>query len=824
MNKKIISILLTAAMTLSSAYTAFAAKSDIEGHWAKDSFVRLSGMGIISGYDDGTYRPNAKITRAEFFKIINTTANVSRNDGSMFSDVALRAWYKNTIDKAFTSKYASGYDDGSFKPEANITRTEAAVAICKAFGGDIEDEMSFTDKDKIPAWAEEYVNILVSAGIISGYKDGSFQPAAYITRAETATMFDRFAGELYTKAVDTTDGTFDKNVVIGVTDVTFKNVTFDKDVYVGPGVYGGEVRFINCTINGNVYIAARGNAGVVFEDTDVKKVCTNSAEPVKLVLTGSSVIDNAVLRSATTLMEMNTDKGAKTVTVYANSELSGTFDEVIVADGSGMNLAAGEVEKLTINASTAPQIDATGKIKSVDAQAGGTVNGKTLSAGTKTDEVGDKNSNVKYSYTLALMNGDATDTTDPNYGSARTDTKEESDIVLDELSISSGTLTPLFSPNVTDYTVSIPNSVTSLVIKPSVSGSREVKVRDKTVGEDGYTLKDFSDGAKTVELELYNELEYVKTYTVTVTGYGTGNTELSTVTANLPYETTKVSEGKYTVKLKGTPAYSEGKMPVTVTAVPINPNSKISIDGAQVTSKEFDLYQTRQVIFNVEVLSEDGTSAGQYEITLERDKVPAIDSADPEAIAAMISDPDNITMERLEKSKITGAKESEIDKYKSYLDKLLYHAEGADDDEKQQLIQKVVDVVNEYDGKVIHIEAEDYYGGAANQIRSFKDADGKCVNVTENISTELDLPEGQFKLRMRSISVLGKRQCEILVNGTTVFSQSNSTIIYSMNNIQSGNFVILEQNADISGGNKSTVTIKKCDNMLCDYIELEMVF
>ncbi|MBQ7574810.1 MAG: S-layer homology domain-containing protein [Clostridia bacterium] len=824
MNKKIISNFLALALLLTSAGTALGAKSDIDTHWAKDSFLHLADMNIINGYDDGTFRPDAKITRAEFFKIINTTANVSRNEGSAFSDVAVKAWYKNVIDKAFTAKYASGYDDGTFKPEANITRCEAAVAICKAFGGDIDGEMSFTDNDKIPAWAKDYINILTSAGIITGYKDGSFGPSAYITRAETATIFDRFAGELYTKAVDATDTAFEKPLVIGVSDVTFKNATFEKDIYIGPGVAGGEIRFIDCNIKGNVYIAPRNNAGVVFEDTDAGKICVNSVEPVKLVLTGSSVIDNVVLRSQCNLMEMNTDKGAKTVTVYTNSELSGTFDEVIVAGGSGVNLTSGEIEKLTINSDTSPQIESMGKINSVDAKTGGTVNGKKLAAGTETDEVGTKSDNVKYSYTLALLNGDISDS-DPSVGGARTDIREEKDSTLTDLTISAGTMTPPFSPSVKEYTVSVPSNAGKVVINPVTSGALEVKVRDKTIGEDGYTVGDFSNATQSIDFEVYSELMLKNTYTVTVNSYGTDDTAISTVTANLPYETTKSDDGKYSVKLTGNIDYSSGKIPVTITVVPINPNSKIEIDSVAGSSKEFDLYENRQLSANVTVISEDGSNTETYEVSIERDKIPAIDSADSQSVDGMLSNPDTMTMEKLDKAKITGAKSEKLDKYKIYLAKIAYHAEGLELDDKQQIIQKAIDAVNEYDGKIIRIEIENIFKGAANQIKTFLDENGKVVNLVENISTDLDLPEGDFEIRVRSAgSFWQKRQCNIQLNGTTVYSQlSGGSFGQVANDLYASKFGVVAQTVSVNEG-KNTLTILQQSNLYCDYVELEMEF
>ena len=315
------------------------------------------------------------------------------------------------------------------------------------------------------------------------------------------------------------------------------------------------------------------------------------------------------------------------------------------------------------------------------------------------------------------------------------------------------------------------------------------------------------------------------TYSFTINRYGTDDTGLSTVTASLPYETTKTGSGKYTVKLKGDIDYSSGKIPVTLTVIPINPSSGIEIDGTSGRTKEFDLYDSRQLTAQVTIISEDGNNRETYEVSLERDKISGIDDADSASVESMISDPDSMTIEKLEKAKIAGAKESKLDTYKSYLQQIVYHAEGADVDEKQQLIQKAIDVVNEYDGKVIRIEVEDIFKGEANQIRTFLDDSGQVVNMVVNTSTELELPEGEFEMRVRAAgSYWTKRQCDIQLNGTTVYSQlSGGSFGQVATDLYSTKFGIEAQTVSVSEG-KNTLTILKQANLYCDYVELEMQF
>ena len=147
----------------------------------------------IVGYsEDGTVRPNANITRAEvatiFFRLLTDEARDQFwSTSNNFSDVAPDAWYNNAVSTMVNAGIIQGYEDGTFRPNANITRAEFA-AIASRFmsaGYDVEEDL-FTD---IAAhWARESINDAAMAKWISGYPDGAFLPDKAITRAEAVTL------------------------------------------------------------------------------------------------------------------------------------------------------------------------------------------------------------------------------------------------------------------------------------------------------------------------------------------------------------------------------------------------------------------------------------------------------------------------------------------------------------------------------------------------------------------------------------------------------------------------------------------------------------
>ena len=163
----------------------------------------------IVGYEDGLVRPNVDITRAEvaaiFFRLLkddvrddNLTAN------SVFTDVAFGKWYNKSISTMAKIGIVKGRTANAFAPNAPITRAEFA-AICSRFDrSNVEIKSDFNDISG--HWAEKEIRRAASLGWIKGYADGSFKPDQNITRAEAASMINRMLHRLPETADDLLDG------------------------------------------------------------------------------------------------------------------------------------------------------------------------------------------------------------------------------------------------------------------------------------------------------------------------------------------------------------------------------------------------------------------------------------------------------------------------------------------------------------------------------------------------------------------------------------------------------------------------------------------
>ncbi len=129
-----------------------------EGSWYDEAVRNMSVAGIVNGYTDNTFRPNNKITRAEFVTMLMQNEAVSKYEDTPFTDVSKDLWYADYIYSAYKAGYISGYKDGTFCPDSPITRAEAVTILNNVLDrSDMTNvENPFTDV-KDTHWAYEQI-------------------------------------------------------------------------------------------------------------------------------------------------------------------------------------------------------------------------------------------------------------------------------------------------------------------------------------------------------------------------------------------------------------------------------------------------------------------------------------------------------------------------------------------------------------------------------------------------------------------------------------------------------------------------------------------
>ncbi len=168
---------------------------DISGHWGREYIEKLAAEGVVSGYDDNSFRPDNSVIRAEYVQMVTKLFNISESSSGMFDDVKNTDWFYTAVESAANAGLING-NDGGFMPYAYITREDAAVILYR-----LEDRLDlpegssaeFNDDSEISDYAKTAVTKLSSAGIING-DSGMFRPLNLITRAEAAAILCRAAG------------------------------------------------------------------------------------------------------------------------------------------------------------------------------------------------------------------------------------------------------------------------------------------------------------------------------------------------------------------------------------------------------------------------------------------------------------------------------------------------------------------------------------------------------------------------------------------------------------------------------------------------------
>lgn len=181
----------TGTSTRGVTYSGRTYTSDIFGveHKSHDAY--------INGYADGTVKPDGKITREEIAAILYRVSNDASAivaSGNKFNDVSADRWSASAIEFMARIGVINGYTDGSFKPSNNLTRAEFTALVSRFANLSNNGTNKIYNDIDASNWAYKYVMELSNAGYMNGYEDGSFRPESEITRAEVVTVINKIIG------------------------------------------------------------------------------------------------------------------------------------------------------------------------------------------------------------------------------------------------------------------------------------------------------------------------------------------------------------------------------------------------------------------------------------------------------------------------------------------------------------------------------------------------------------------------------------------------------------------------------------------------------
>lgn len=262
--------------------------SDISGHWAEQRIMEAVELGIVSGYTDGTFRPDKKVSRAEFATFLTNAIQVSNSDTQDFKDVSENDWFYDEVQKSAAVGFFGGYTDKTFRPANLITRQEAAKAVSNAMtSADIDGDGAIYMKDylSVHEWAKPYVNLVFNKGYMMGF-NGYYRPVDGLTRAE--------AVKIIYEVLDNENIEYGFNITNS--GERYEGAVVAGDLNILSSVGSGSVYINNVIVLGNINIIADNVDSVVLSDVKVKNVVVgNKLNDVKISCTSNINIENAIL-------------------------------------------------------------------------------------------------------------------------------------------------------------------------------------------------------------------------------------------------------------------------------------------------------------------------------------------------------------------------------------------------------------------------------------------------------------------------------------------------------------------------------------------------
>jgi len=288
----------TAVETKTSSPASF---SDIGSHWAKKWIEGAVKLGFVSGYEDGTFKPDRTLTRAEFSKLINNALHTEKKATLSFSDVKQKEWFYGEIQKSIASGFFSGYENNTFRPNNPIKREEVAKVVSSVIttgGVDGEGATLLSDYGTIQEWAKTSVNSVYNKGYILGYPEGLYRPAKSLTRAEAVKIiYEIIENENIEHGFNITnyDEFYSSAVVVG-------------DLNILDSVGAGNVYLKNVVVLGDIVVSASKVNSIQLTDVKAKNIIViDKNNPVKIVCNDNVSIAATQLPSVAVLQKVGTN-------------------------------------------------------------------------------------------------------------------------------------------------------------------------------------------------------------------------------------------------------------------------------------------------------------------------------------------------------------------------------------------------------------------------------------------------------------------------------------------------------------------------------------
>lgn len=352
LNKKVfLSMSLVFLMVFSGILSTFAVEmTDLNNNWAKDTIKQWINHGFISGYEDGTFRPDSKISRAEFIKLINRSMGFNEEGDISYKDVNSDDWFYKDVQIANKAGYITGHSPEVFAPNEPITREQATAILVriKDLVSNTDAISKFSDKEKISDWAKGFVGAAVEVEYIKGYTDGTFKATSNLTRAEAVHMLDGVINS--------------KNIIVDKADQEVKDIVVEGKLIITKALGEANAYIKNVEVD-EIVINGGGANSLYFENVNANNIIVNKMTPARLVFSDKSKVNcieiygNAIVESSgASIIDEIIVNTSQTIV------LRGTIKNVTIESGSTVMLEGAKIENMIIDGEITLEMDKNSKI------------------------------------------------------------------------------------------------------------------------------------------------------------------------------------------------------------------------------------------------------------------------------------------------------------------------------------------------------------------------------------------------------------------------------------------------------------------------------
>lgn len=325
---------------------------------------KVVDWGVMRGDLSGNLNEDGNISRAEFVAMVNRAFGYTKTGPTPFQDIEATDWYAEDVGIAYNIGYITGTSANRFSPNASVTREQAAVILARIMmlPAQTGENTLFSDSRNMASWSRGLIEAAALYGLVNGYPDGTFAPQASLSRGQAAILLVNALGTPLLDSGDYTLGDVWGNVTITQSDTVLRNTVIGGNLYISAGVDLGDVLLENVTVLGEIVICGggvseSGDDSIILRNVDAGRLVVDNMtnQLVSLRVEGyGTIADTTIRTNAYVVDQTGSDYGLNKIN-FAGEEglsltLSGNVKTVLnTTPGSTVNLAKGQAQVITMD-------------------------------------------------------------------------------------------------------------------------------------------------------------------------------------------------------------------------------------------------------------------------------------------------------------------------------------------------------------------------------------------------------------------------------------------------------------------------------------------